>query len=673
MTQQRVLVVGGGLAGLAATMKLAEQGVAVDLMSLTPVKRSHSVCAQGGINSVNDTTRQQGDSEYLHLDDTVYGGDFLQHQPPVKEMADWGPRIIDLMDRLGVPFNRTPEGFRDQRRFGGTLFKRTAFAGATTGQQLLYALDEQVRRWRAAGLVAMYEGWDFLSPVIDETGRCRGAIAQNLINMEVRAFPADAVVMAVGGCGLIYGRSTMSMSCTGSAASRAVQAGVKYANGEFIQVHPTAIPGADKCRLMSESARGEGGRVWVPRKPHDSRDPAAIPKGERYYFLEDRYPEYGNLVPRDIATREIFDVCVNEGLSVEADRQCVFLDLTHISASELDRKLGGILSIYEKFQGVDPREAPMKIFPAVHYSMGGLWADYRRTAAGGLAPGDPENQQTNVPGLYAIGECDYQYHGANRLGANSLLSCIFTGLFVAPCIENMLDALPDSACDEKFDHLLRGQRAVKQLEHDQLLKREAGRENPYVLHQQLGDVMTRAATVVRNNRQLKDAIQTVHELGDRVEQCALSDTGNWTNQNVIFLKSLRDMFPLAKAILQGALARDECRGAHYKPEFAMPGIEPGSPAERRRQAEAWCDAFEEKNRKWLKTTVAEIDADGEPAISYQEVDVSLIPPRPRLYGLVGAEIIEEAWKDRTTRATAVARANDGSVRQGEVGAASKSH
>ena len=670
MTPQRVLVVGGGLAGLAATMKLAEQGVAVDLMSLTPVKRSHSVCAQGGINSVNDTTRQQGDSETLHFDDTVYGGDFLQHQPPVKEMADWAPRIIDLMDRLGVPFNRTPEGFRDQRRFGGTLYKRTAFAGATTGQQLLYALDEQVRRWHASGRVAMYEGWDFLSPVLDDAGRCRGAIAQNLVTMEIRAFPADAVLMAVGGCGLIYGRSTMSMACTGAAASRAVQAGVKYANGEFIQVHPTAIPGADKCRLMSESARGEGGRVWVPKKPHDSREPSSIPKGERYYFLEERYPEYGNLVPRDIATREIFDVCVNEGLSVDADRQCVYLDLTHISRAELDRKLGGILSIYEKFQGVDPREEPMKIFPAVHYSMGGLWAGYRRTAAGGLTPGDPENQQTNVPGLYAIGECDYQYHGANRLGANSLLSCIFSGLFVAPCVENMLAALPDSASDEKYDHLLRGQRAVKQLEHDQLLKRESGRENPYVLHQQLGDVMTRAATVVRNNRQLQEAIQTVNQLAERVDQCALSDTGNWTNQNVLFLKSLRDMFPLAKAILHGALARDECRGAHYKPEFAMPGIEAGSPAERRRQAEAWCDAFEAKNRKWLKTTIAEIDADGEPTLTYEEVDVSLIPPRPRLYGLVGAEVIEEAWKDRRTRAAAVARANDGGLRQTEVGAAS---
>jgi succinate dehydrogenase / fumarate reductase flavoprotein subunit len=662
MAKQRVLVVGGGLAGLAASMQLAESGVDVDMMSLTPVKRSHSVCAQGGINSVNPLTRQQGDDESKHLDDTVYGGDFLQHQPPVKEMTDWGPRIIDLMDRLGVPFNRTPEGFRDQRRFGGTLFKRTAFAGATTGQQLLYALDEQVRRWHAAGRIELYEGWDFLSPVLDDDGRCRGAIGQNLVTMEIRAFPADAVVMAVGGCGLIYGRSTMSMACTGAAASRAARAGAKYANAEFIQVHPTAIPGADKLRLMSESARGEGGRVWVPRKPHDPRDPKSIPEAERYYFLEERYPKYGNLVPRDIATREIFDVCVNDGLSVESDRQCVYLDLTHISRAELDRKLGGILHIYEKFQGVDPRDVPMKIFPAVHYSMGGLWADYQRTPEGGLVPGSPQNHQTNVPGLYAIGECDYQYHGANRLGANSLLSCIFSGLFVAPGIVKALGSLKSSAADEKFDQLHRGQRAVKQLEHDELLKRPAGRENPYLIHQQLGDVMTKAATVVRRNDQLRDAIEKVNELSVRVENCSLSDTGLWTNQNVIFLKSLRDMFPIAKAILHGALQRDECRGAHYKPDFDMPGVDATDPAEKRRQAEAWCDAFEEKNRKYLKTTVAAIDDAGEPHLYYEDVDVSLVPPRPRLYGLVGAEVIEEAWKERAAKHAAHAGHGDHGAR-----------
>jgi len=633
-------------------MKLAELGVEVDLLSLAAVKRSHSACAQGGINSVNETTRQQGDSEYLHLDDTVYGGDFLQHQPPVKEMTDWAPRIIDLMDRLGVPFNRTAEGFRDQRRFGGTLFKRTAFAGATTGQQLLYALDEQVRRHHAAGKVNLYEGWDYLGPTVDDDGRCRGATAQNLVTMEIRAFPADAVILATGGCGLIYGRSTMSMACTGSAASRSVRSGVRYANGEFIQVHPTAIPGADKCRLMSESARGEGGRVWVPRKPHDPRQPRDIPDAERYYFLEERYPTYGNLVPRDIATREIFNVCVNEGLSVEAEKQCVYLDLTHISREELDRKLGGILHIYEKFQGVDPRDEPMKIFPAVHYSMGGMWAGYERTAAGGLVPESPLNQQTHVPGLYAIGECDYQYHGANRLGANSLLSCIFTGLFAAPGVKTAIDSLGDSAADAKYDLLHRTERSRREMEHKELLERPAGGENPYLIHQELGQEMTKAATVVRKNDQLTAAVEKVYELHERANNCSLSDTGTWNNQNVIFTKNHLDMFPLAKALLKGALARDECRGAHYKPDFDMPGIESTDPTERRKQAEIWCDKFEAKNKKWLKTTIATFDHRGDPTLSYEDVDTSLVPPRPRLYGIVGGDIIEQVWKEREAGITA---------------------
>ena len=654
MAQGRVLVIGGGLAGLAATMRLAELGVGVDLVSLVPVKRSHSVCAQGGINSVNALTRQQGDNEWKHFDDTIYGGDFLQHQPPVKEMTDWGPRIIDLMDRLGVPFNRTPEGFRDQRRFGGTLYKRTAFAGATTGQQLLYALDEQVRRYEAEGRVKKWEFWDFLEPVIDEGGRCRGAVCQDLVSMKFHAFPADAVVLATGGFGLVYGRSTMSMVCTGSAVSRAYQAGAWYGNGEFIQVHPTAIPGADKLRLMSESARGEGGRVWVPRKPQDPRDPREIPEVERYYFLEERYPKYGNLVPRDIATREIFDICTTDGLSVEKDRLCVYLDLTHLSREMLDRKLGGILEIYEKFQGVDPRSVPMKIFPAVHYSMGGLWVDYERSAAGGMEEGSPRNQQTSIPGLYAIGECDYQYHGANRLGANSLLSCIFSGLFVAPSLVAAASGAKLVAGDGSrlFDAALRRQ----EQRHESLLARRGGAENPYALHQELGNLMTRVATVVRRNEQLAAAYGEACELEARWQRCSLSDTGNWTNQNVVFTKALGDMFPVAKLILKGALLRDECRGAHYKPAFAMPGIAATDPVGKRREAEAWCDRFEENTRKWLKSTIARHGADGHPQISYEDIDTSLIPPRPRLYGLVGGDVIEEVWKERSQRAAGNAAA-----------------
>ncbi len=647
MAEQRVVVVGGGLAGLSAAMKLAKLGADVDVLSLTPVKRSHSCCAQGGINSVNNLTRQLGDAEWKHFDDTVYGGDFLQHQPPVKEMAAWAPRIIDLMDRLGVTFNRTPEGFRDQRRFGGTLYQRTAFAGATTGQQLLYALDEQVRRWEEHGHVRKFEFWDYLGPVLDDEGRCRGCVAQDLVSMEVRAFPADALVIASGGLGLIYGRSTMSMACTGSAASRTFQAGARYGNGEFIQVHPTAIPAADKLRLMSESARGEGGRVWVPRTPQDPREPNQIPENERYYFLEERYPKYGNLVPRDIATREIFNVCTNEGLSVEQDRMCVYLDISHLPRDLLDRKLGGILEIYEKFQGVDPRGTAMKIFPAVHYSMGGLWCDYQRTGDGGVEVGSPRNQHTNIPGIYAIGECDYHYHGANRLGANSLIACIYSGLTTAPGVMTWLENLPAGAAADQPQSRFDRACARHQAEYKELLSRQADGENPYHIHQALGETMTRAATVVRHNEQLDQALAEVAELQDRADRCGLSDSSTWTNQNLVFARALKDMFPLAKTILQGARQRDECRGAHYKPEFAMPDVEASEPEERRRQAEAWCDRFEENNRRWLKSTIAEYDPESrEPRLSYEEVDTSLIPPRPRLYGIVGGDVIEQVWKER---------------------------
>src|SRR6202045_1492550 len=244
-------IVGGGLAGLMTAMKLAEQGEKIDLFSIVPVKRSHSVCAQGGINGAVNT-KGEGDSPMVHFDDTIYGGDFLANQPPVKGMCEAAPGIIYLFDRMGVMFNRTPEGLLDFRRFGGTLYNRTAFAGATTGQQLLYALDEQVRRYESEGKVKKYEHWEFLSAVLDSNKICRGICAMDLRSMEVRTFPADAIIITTGGIGAIFGKSTNSVVCTGSAQSSLYQQGAYYANGEFIQVHPTAIPGEDKLRLMSD-------------------------------------------------------------------------------------------------------------------------------------------------------------------------------------------------------------------------------------------------------------------------------------------------------------------------------------------------------------------------------------------------------------------------------------
>ena len=647
MAKQRVIVVGGGLAGLSAAMKLAEDEIPVDLISMVPVKRSHSVCAQGGINCVNKFTRAQGDTEWSHFDDSVYGGEFLNHQPPVKEMCDWAPRIVDLADRLGVPFNRSEEGNLAVRRFGGTLFKRTVYAGASTGQQLLYALDEQVRRWETEGRIRKFEFWEFLGPILDERGVCRGCVAQDMFSLELRAFPADALILATGGCGLIYGKSTMSMVCTGGANARAYEAGVIYANGEFVQVHPTAIPGADKLRLISEAARGESGRIWVPRRLGDSRHPNDIPETERYYFLEEKYPKYGNLVPRDIATREIFQTC-KEGYSVDPHTYAVYLDLTKqatgLDPAVLRKKLGSILEIYEKFKGVDPLSEPMKIFPAVHYSMGGLWVDYEKDAhTGGLRLDSPRNQQTNVRGVFAIGEADYQYHGANRLGANSLLSCIFAGLIMGPALRSHLANLPGGSAEKVPGHVFE-QAVSRHREQFQALLKKDGPENPYRIHRALGELMTRNVTVVRDNAELRHTLAELDRLGAQYARCGLSDHGTWTNQNLSFVRALGDMLLLARVIARGALLRDECRGAHYKPELAIPAPTADDPVELRRQAEEWCRRYRMQNEQWLKTTIARHTPDG-PNITYEPVDTSLIPPRPRTYGLKGAEIIDQVWRD----------------------------
>ena len=612
-TKKRVIVVGGGLAGLSCSIKLAEEGVGVDLFSMVPVKRSHSVCAQGGINACNDIARQQGYSEWEHFEETALGGDFLADQPPLLEMTNWAPKIIDLLDRMGVPFNRTKEGQRSLRLFGGSLFKRTFFAGATTGQQLLYALDEQTRRWESEGRVNKYEFWEFLWPVLHE-GACVGIVAQDMRTMQIRAFRADAVVMATGGNGLVFGKSTMSVICTGGAVSRCYQAGAKYANPEMIQVHPTAIPGEDKCRLISESARGEGGRVWVPRKAGDTRGPNDIPESERFYFLEERYPKYGNLVPRDIATREIFQVCTDLKLGVGGGNM-VYLDLRdevrRIGRTAILGKLEGILEIYEKFVGSDPLDEPMKIFPAVHYTMGGLWADFKRkeTSPGGLVFGHPSNMSTNIPGLYAMGEASFAYHGANRLGANSLLSCIFDGLFGGSCVKNyIVDAAPLAAADVpqgSYDAVV-----TQETDRQNKLLASTGKENPYLLWQEMGKWMTENCTVVRYNERLEATLARCQEWKDRYTRVRLSDTGMWTNQNLSFARATRDMILMAEAILKGALARNESRGAHYKPEFPT-----------------------RDDAQFLKATIATYNpATNTADMSYAPVDTSLVTPRARTYG-----------------------------------------
>jgi succinate dehydrogenase / fumarate reductase flavoprotein subunit len=425
--------------------------------------------------------------------------------------------------------------------------------------------------------------------VLDSKGAARGITALNLRSMELRAFPAEAIILATGGNGAIFGKSTNSVVCTGSAQSAVFQQGVYYANGEFIQVHPTAIPGEDKLRLMSESARGEGGRVWVPRTPGDKRPIKQIPESDRFYFLEEWYPKYGNLVPRDIATRAIHKVVYENGLGIDG-QPMVYLDLTHIDRETLNRKLEGILEIYEKFVGDDPREVPMKIFPGMHYTMGGVWVDF--------------NQMTNVPGIFAAGECEYQYHGANRLGANSLVSCIFGGFTAGPNALAYAKSLPAAEGDG-------GQAAeiARQTQINNKLIKNEGTENPFRIWRELGETMSKHVTVVRYNKGLNQADEKIVELMDRFKKVNLSDKSQWANTSFAFTRQLENMLELSRVVVHGALQRDESRGAHYKPDFP-----------------------DRNDEKFLKTTKASFAGAGvAPKLEFEAVDIQYIKPRPRRY------------------------------------------
>jgi len=620
----RFTVVGGGLAGLMTTIKLAEAGHQVDILSLVPVKRSHSVCAQGGINGAVNT-KGEGDSPDIHVKDTLRGGDFLAEQISVKGMCHAAPGIIYLLDRMGVTFNRTPEGLLDFRRFGGTLHHRTAFAGATTGQQLLYALDEQVRRWESEGRVTKYEYWEWLGTVKDGTGRVIGSVAMDLRTNEIRTFPAEAVCLATGGPGIVFGRSTNSIINTGTAAGRAYMEGAIYSNGEFIQVHPTSIPGEDKLRLMSESVRGEGGRVWVPRKKGDNREPKNIPESERFYFLEEKYPKYKNLVPRDVATREIFTVCRELGLGLDGG-DAVYLDVTHIPAHVLTAKLGGVMEIYEKFVGDDPRYIPMKIFPGMHYSMGGLYVRFEADSATQTPlVGSPINQSTNIPGLYATGEADYAYHGANRLGANSLLSCIYSGMIGGPAMAAFAKSQSKSATDADNQRYFSESKKYWE-DRFATIKKMDGKENAYGLTKELGDLMTENCTVVRYNDRLKKTVERIRDFKERWTNCNALDTGNVGNRSISYINQLWNMFELAEVIAKSALMRDESRGAHYKPEFSLPEPKSKDP----REDSEWMGLWKKRHEKWAKTTMANYTVEG-PKISYEDIATPVLDPEPRWY------------------------------------------
>lgn len=624
MAKNKIIVVGGGLSGLMATLKICEAGGEVDLFSYCPVKRSHSLCAQGGINACMDT-KGEHDSIYEHFDDTVYGGDFLADQLAVKGMVEAAPKLIKMFDRMGVPFTRTPEGVLDLRNFGGQKNKRTCFAGSTTGQQLLYALDEQVRRWEVKGGVTKYEFWEFIKIIKNKDGICRGIVAQSMNSMEIKAFPADVVILATGGPGQVFGRCTASTICNGSAVSAVYQQGAAIGNPEFIQIHPTAIPGSDKNRLMSEACRGEGGRVWVYKD------------GKPWYFLEEMYPAYGNLVPRDVASRAIFKVCDHMHLGINNERR-VYLDLSHIPADYLERKLGGIIEIYTEFVGKDPRKVPMEIFPSVHYSMGGIYVDRKHF--------------TTIPGLMASGECDHQYHGANRLGANSLLSAAYSGTVSGP--EAMKYCKEGKQGMALTDAELEAARQEVQAEYDKI-RQMNGPENAHKLHQEMGDIMYDYVSIERDNTGLDKCLVELKKILKRWDNIGLTDHGNWANQEAMFVRQLRNMILYAMAITKAARCRDESRGAHAK--IVLKSDYDAMTAEQKEKLVGLAEKdikwsadgrahdkddelvfFKRDDSRFMKTTVINYDpATEEPIVKYEEFEHSLIKARPRNYAVAKKE------------------------------------
>lgn len=567
-----VIVVGTGISGLMSAIMLARSGASVTMLSYYESMRSASCMAQGGINAAE---LRENDTPWKHFAETVAGGGWLADQTAIMEMCEFAPKIISMYDRLGVTFNRHADGSPDTRFFGGAKFRRTHYSDTMTGYQLLSTLDSQVRRYEEQGRIKRISGRDFVCALIDDNGCCYGCIAQDIYTMKLESYTGAALVIATGGYADLYGWATTAVLSNGAAAGQLMLQGVPVANPEFIQFHPTAMAEGDKPRLISESARGEGGRLWVPRN------------GKPWYFLEEMYPELGNLVTRDMASRAIYKVVMEMGLGIDGKRQ-VNLDITDLPNEVKEQKLSNVIDLYYKFCGEDPRQVPMRVFPAPHYSMGGIHVD--------------KMHRTDIKGLYACGECDFMYHGGNRLGGNSLLSATYSGYISANTILQDYEGgnLLQSGASSNTQWILK---TVSKWEDEMngYCKR-SGNESAGNISQELGEVLTAHAGIIRYNSHLKEALIKIGEIKERWHRIAAPDQSSWANSSVITIRKLKSCIVLAEAVIAGALARNESRGAHYKPEFPK-----------------------RDDSNWLKTTIVKF-TDGKATIHYKPVDTSILSP-----------------------------------------------
>jgi succinate dehydrogenase / fumarate reductase flavoprotein subunit len=559
--KHQIIVVGTGLAGASAAATLAELGYNVQSFCIQDSpRRAHSIAAQGGINAAKNY-QNDGDSVWRLFYDTIKGGDFRSREANVYRLASISNQIIDRCVAQGVPFAREYGGTLANRSFGGTLVSRTFYARGQTGQQLLLGAYGALMRQVKLGKVTLFPRREMLDLVLVD-GRARGIIVRNLITGEIERYAGDAVVLATGGYGNIYYLSTNAKNSNASAAWRCYQRGAGFANPCFVQIHPTCIPVSgdyqSKLTLMSESLRNDG-RVWVPKKLGDCRHPDSIPEAERDYFLERMYPTYGNLVPRDVASRRAKEIC-DAGLGVGESGRAVYLDFSNaiqkLGREQIENKYGNLFDMYEKISGEDAYRVPMQIYPAVHYVMGGLWVDY--------------NLMTTIPGLFAIGEANFSDHGANRLGASALMQGLGDGYFILPyTLGNYLAATHLAPVHPDLPEFT--QSADLMTASTRRLLAIKGQKTAATFHRELGLMMWDQVGMLRTEEGLNHAIERIQALRSEFWQNLLiTGESNTLNYQLELAGRVADFLELGELMARDALARNESCGAHFRDEFQTP-------------------------------------------------------------------------------------------------------
>ncbi len=558
----KIIVVGTGLAGASAAATLAELGYQVDAFTFhDSPRRAHSIAAQGGINAAKNY-QGDGDSVNRLFTDTIKGGDFRSREANVHRLAQVSVDIIDQMVAQGVPFAREYGGLLDNRSFGGAQVSRTFYARGQTGQQLLIGAYQQMARQVGLGGVRLFNRTELIDTVVVD-GRCAGIVVRDLLTGEIQSHAAHAVVLATGGYGNVFFLSTNAMNCNVTAAWRAHRRGAMFANPCYTQIHPTCIPQADetqsKLTLMSESLRNDG-RVWVPQSPSDNRPADQIPEAERDYFLERLYPSYGNLAPRDISSRAAKRL-VDKGQGIGPLKNGVNLDfaaaIERLGLDVVKERYGNLFEMYERIAGEDPYKTPMRIYPATHYTMGGLWVDYEL--------------MTNIPGLYAAGEANFSDHGANRLGASALMQGLADGYFVLPStISSGLAPLLGKTMPG-IDHP--AFKEAEQLAKDRFsgYLNTKGKRSPDWFHRELGKIIWDKCGMERTKAGLQEALTDLPALYNEFQtDLRVTGTGETTNQTLEKAGRVDDFFQLGMAMCQDALAREESCGAHFRSEYQTP-------------------------------------------------------------------------------------------------------